>query len=372
MRKRFQWRDGNQIDLMVDGEAFFPVMLEEMRKARHSVLLEFYLVASGTVATRFIEEMIAAVKRGVMVRMIIDGFGALKFNQNDRKRLQSEGVQIIVYNPLHATKLTRNFARDHRKLLIVDQQVAFVGGTGLSDVYWLSETKGSPWHELMSRVEGPAVTDLLNVYNALWERCSYQKLPSAPESVAPVGDTKVRVTTVQGMYQQDIKVNFLHRVNRAQTRVWLMTAYFLPSFSVRSALRRAARRGVDVRLIIAGPYTDQPWVFHASKRYYRALLKAGVRIYEYQPRFLHAKAAVVDDWSSVGSCNLDHWNLRWNLEANIEVEDSAFVVQVGQVLRDDMHHCREVTYDAWSKRPWHQKMHEYVWAWLAKLALKIR
>ena len=372
MRKRFQWREGNQVDLMVDGETFFPVMLEEMSRARHSLLLEFYLVASGSVANRFMEEMIAAVRRGVMVRLIIDGFGALKFSQHDRKRLQSEGVQIVVYNPLHATKLTRNFARDHRKLLVVDQQVAFIGGTGLSDVYWRSEEKGSPWHELMCRVEGPVVGDLVKVYNALWQRCTHQKLPSAPAGAQAAGDTRIRVTTVQGMYQQDIKASFLHRVNAAQDRVWMMTAYFLPSLSVRSALRRAARRGVDVRLIIAGPYTDQPWVFHASKRYYRALLKAGVRIYEYQPRFLHAKAAVVDDWTSVGSCNLDHWNLRWNLEANIEVKDAEFVTQVGQVLKDDMYHCREVTYDAWRQRPWHRKMREYVWAWLAKLALKIR
>ncbi|WP_370298455.1 phosphatidylserine/phosphatidylglycerophosphate/cardiolipin synthase family protein [Pontibacterium sp.] len=372
MRKRFQWREGNKIDLMVDGEAFFPVMLEEMRKARHSLLLEFYLVASGHITTRFLEEMIAAVERGVMVRMIIDGFGALKFTQADRKKLQQAGVQIVVYNPLHATKLTRNFARDHRKLLIVDQQVAFIGGTGLTDVYWLAEAKGSPWHELMARVEGPAATDLISIYNALWKRCTHQDLPPAPYAVTPAGDAAIRVTTVQGMYQQEIKASFLHRVNRSQERVWMMTAYFLPSFSVRSALRRAARRGVDVRLIIAGPYTDQPWVFHASKRYYRSLLKAGVKIYEYQPRFLHAKAAVVDNWSSLGSCNLDHWNLRWNLEANVEVQDATFVNQVGQVLRDDMHHCHQVTYDEWMLRPWHRKLREYVWAWLAKLALKIR
>lgn len=372
MRKRFQWREGNAIDLMVDGETFFPVMLEEMRKARHSLLLEFYLVASGKVATRFIDEIIRALERGVMVRMIIDGFGALKFNQADRKRLESAGAQLVVYNPLHATKLTRNFARDHRKLLVVDQQVAFIGGTGLSDVYWLSESRGCPWHELMCKVEGPVVSDLVSVYNALWDRCTHQKLPSAPMSAMPAGDTAMRVATVQGMYQQEIKASFLHRVNHANDKVWMMTAYFLPSFSVRSALRRAARRGVDVRLIIAGPYTDQPWVFHASKRYYRALLKAGVKIYEYQPRFLHAKAAVVDDWSSVGSCNLDHWNLRWNLEANVEVRDAVFVSQVTRILGDDMNHCREITYDAWKQRPWHRKVREYIWAWLAKLALKIR
>lgn len=372
MRKRFEWREGNSLELMVDGEAFFPAMLDAMSRARHSLLLEFYLVTSGSVARRFMDEMIRACGRGVMVRLVLDGFGGLKFAQADRRQLEAAGVQIVVYNPLHFTKLTRNFARDHRKLLVVDQQVAFIGGTGLSDLYWRSQEPGSPWHELMTRIEGPAVADLVSVYNDLWLRCTHQALPAAPANSAPCGATRVRVSTVQGMYQQQIKVNFLHRVNQATDHVWMMTAYFLPSFSVRSALKRAARRGVDVSLIIAGPYTDTPWVFHASKRYYRSLLAAGVKIYEYQPRFLHAKAAVVDDWASVGSCNLDHWNLRWNLEANIEVTQAEFVRELGQVLQADIQHCRQVTYNEWMQRPWHRKLREYLWAWLAKLALKIR
>jgi phosphatidylserine/phosphatidylglycerophosphate/cardiolipin synthase-like enzyme len=151
-----------------------------------------------------------------------------------------------------------------------------------------------------------------------------------------------------------------------------MTAYFLPSFSMRYALRRAAKRGIDVRLIIAGPYTDQPWVFHASKKYYSRLLKAGVRIFEYQPRFLHAKMSVVDEWASIGSCNLDHWNLRWNLEANVELEDDQCVDQMAQLFDQDLSHCQEVTYDIWSKRPWYRRFKETLWAWISHLVLKIR
>ncbi|WP_027857108.1 phospholipase D-like domain-containing protein [Marinobacterium jannaschii] len=371
MRKRFPWRDGNHLKLMVDGEAFFPVMLEAVSQARHSLLLEFYLFASGQIADKFITELIAAARRGVMVKIILDGFGGLKFKDSDRIRLERAGVDLVVYNPLHLKKFTRNFARDHRKLLVVDQQVAFIGGTGISDVYWLSEGRGCPWHELMVRIQGPVVADLVDVYNALWARCTANRLPPGGGH-AVAGDASVRVTTVQGMYQQDIKASFLNRVNHAENHIWLMTAYFLPSLSVRSALRKAARRGVEVRLLIAGPYTDQPWVFHASKRYYRSLLRAGVKIYEYQPRFLHAKMAVVDGWSSVGSCNLDHWNLRWNLEANIEVTDAEFIAQAVAVLQDDIQHCEAVTWDEWQKRPWHRKLKEMLWSWLSQLVLKIR
>ncbi|WP_299183170.1 phosphatidylserine/phosphatidylglycerophosphate/cardiolipin synthase family protein [uncultured Neptuniibacter sp.] len=371
MRKQFEWRNGNQLELLVDGERFFPVMLEEMNRANHSLLLEFYFVTSGKILDKFIDAMVAAARRGVMVKMVIDGFGSYRFSKADRSRLEAEGINIVVYNPLHLSKFTRNFARDHRKLLVVDQQVAFIGGTGLSDVYWLSEEQGCPWHELMARIEGPVVTDLVALFNQLWKRCTGLRLPPGGAFEGQEG-TRIRVRTVQGFYQQDIKVSFLNRVNSATDKVWLMTAYFLPSFSMRHALRRAAKRGVDVRLIIAGPYTDQPWVFHASKRYYRRLLKSGVRIYEYQPRFLHAKMSVVDEWGSMGSCNLDHWNLRWNLEANIELDDPLCVQQMTEVFHSDLHHCQEVTYEAWSKRPWYRRVKEVVWAWISQLVLKIR
>lgn len=371
MRKQYPWRDGNQFELMVDGENFFPVMLDEIRKARYSLLVEFYFVTSGVVAGKFMDELIQAARRGVMVKLIIDGYGSYKFSRADRSLLEAAGVEIVVYNPLHLSKFTRNLARDHRKLLVVDQKVAFIGGTGLSDVYLLAEEQGCPWHELMARIKGPVVTDLVNMYNQLWQRCTAQVLSSGG-TLEKKGDTRIRVRTVQGFYQQDIKASFLNRVNSADDKVWLMTAYFLPSFSMRYALRRAAQRGVDVRLIIAGPYTDQPWVFHASKRYYRRLLRSGVRIYEYQPRFLHAKMSVVDQWGSMGSCNLDHWNLRWNLEANIELDDSDVVHEMTRVFHNDLNHCQEVTYEEWEKRPWHRKLKEVVWAWISHMVLKIR
>ncbi|WP_067864187.1 phospholipase D-like domain-containing protein [Neptuniibacter marinus] len=371
MRKQFEWREDNKVELLVDGENFFPVMLAEIEKARYSLLLEFYFVSSGVITSRFVQALIRAAQRGVMVKLIIDDFGSYRFSNADRDVLKAVGVEIVVYNPLHVSKFTRNFARDHRKLLVADQRVAFIGGTGLSDVYWLADEAGCPWHDLMAQIEGPVVTDLVSMFNELWQRCTAQVL-SPGGSVEQKGYSKVRVCTVQGLYQQDIKASFLKRVNSANNNVWLMTAYFLPSFSMRHALRRAAKRGIDVRLIIAGPHTDQPWVFHASKRYYSRLLKAGVRIFEYQPRFLHAKMSVVDSWASIGSCNLDHWNLRWNLEANIELHDEQCLEQMTQLFNDDLLHCQEITYENWSKRPWHRRLKETLWAWISHLVLKIR
>ncbi|MBV0932895.1 phospholipase D-like domain-containing protein [Marinobacterium weihaiense] len=371
MRQRFQWRGGNRVELMVDGEAFFPAMLAAIEQAHSSLQLEFYLVISGKIMDRFIRALTDACRRGVQVRLIIDGFGGRHLSRADRQRLETAGVRLVVYNPLQLNKLTRNFARDHRKLMLVDERLAFIGGTGLADEYWLSERAGCPWHEVMCAVEGPVVADLARLYNRLWFRCTGQQLP--PPSAQPErGRALMRVTTVQGLYQQDIKVAFLNHVNAASERVWLATAYFMPSFSIRSALRRAARRGVDVRMLVAGPYTDQFWVYHASKRYYRRLLNAGVRIFEYQPRFLHAKVGLVDEWVSLGSCNLDHWNLRWNLEANVEVVELDLTRQVEQLMLADLEQCAEITAAEWSKRPWHRKLKELVWALISQLVLKIK
>jgi phosphatidylserine/phosphatidylglycerophosphate/cardiolipin synthase-like enzyme len=371
VRQRFAWRAGNRVRLMVDGERFFPQMLAAIEQARSSLRLEFYMVSSGKIMDRFIQALTDAVLRGVDVKLLVDSFGGRHLARADRERLQAGGVQLVFYNPLQWSKWTRNFARDHRKLLLVDEKLAFIGGAGLADEYWLSRHIGCPWHELMCAVEGPVVEDLAALFNRVWLRSSGRGL-SPPSAQPAVGCARMRVSTVQGLYQQDIKVAFLNRANGARQRVWLETAYFMPSLSIRTVLRRAARRGVDVRVVVAGPYTDQFWVYHASKRYYRRLLQAGVRIYEYQPRFLHAKVGLVDGWVSLGSCNLDHWNLRWNLEANIEVEDGELTAEVARLIATDMEQCHEVTAEEWSRRPWYRKVKELIWALLSQLVLKIR
>lgn len=364
----------------MDGEQFFPVMLQAIRQARDSLLLEFYMVSSGVVASQFISALIEAAGRGVVVRWLVDDFGARRLSASDSHALRSAGVELVRYNPIQIKKLQQNFARDHRKLLVVDQQLAFIGGTGISDEYMPSMTSGAVttagWHEIMLQVSGPVVADLLLLFSRVWQRCvaDVAVLPALPAALNYTvgGDALAKVSVVQGLSQQDIKLSFIRHMHGAQQRIWLATAYFLPSFAVRHHLRKAARRGVDVRVILAGPCTDHRWIYHASKRYYRRLLKAGVRIYEYQPSFLHAKIGVCDQWVTAGSCNLDHWNLRWNLEANLEVVEPHFNQQVIALLDSDMQRSQEITYAAWQRRPWTQKVKEFVWSVISQVLLKIR
>ena len=374
MLERYHWRSDNRVKLLIDGEQFFPVMLQAIDNACSSVLLEFYMVSSGVIADRFISALTRAAQRGVQVCWLVDDFGARHLRDSDIETLQTAGVTVQRYNRIRLQKLQQNFARDHRKLLLVDQQLAFIGGTGISDEYSTQryDAEQAAWHEVMVQVTGPVVGDLLAMFTRQW--CRYYPGFSPPElqSDDHRGPALAKVSLVKGLQQQDIKTSFVRHVREAQQRVWLATAYFLPSFSVRRSLRRAAQRGVDVRVIVAGPCTDHRWIYYASKRYYRRLLKAGVRIYEYQPSFLHTKIGICDHWVSVGSCNLDHWNLRWNLEANLEVVEPGLCHDVEALLLSDMERCHEVTYEQWQNRPWTQKVREVTWSLICQLLLKIR
>lgn len=375
MADRYPWSNGNRVELLVEGEQFIPEMLQAITEARQTLLLEFYMVGSGDVADLFIEALIAAVRRGVTVCWLIDGFGGRMFHQQDRDRLSRAGIEVRQYNHLRLTKLVRNLSRDHRKLMIVDQKLSFIGGTGISDEYLrVKPAEGVlAWHDIMLRVKGPVVGDMVHMFTCQWRLCEGDvRFRVMSPDCTRVGDAQARVTEIEGARLQQIKQSFVQRVNHATKRVWLATAYFLPSYSVRRSLRQAAQRGVDVRLIVSSLNTDHPWVYHASKRYYRRLLKAGVKIYEYQPSFLHIKLALCDQWVSAGSCNLDHWNLRWNLEANLEVVEPELAAAVELLLQGDMSQSQEVLYQQWRSRPWHQKLREAGWSLICQLLLKIR
>ncbi|HEY0635694.1 MAG TPA: phospholipase D-like domain-containing protein [Gammaproteobacteria bacterium] len=368
---RFPWHDGNRYQLLVDGERFFPAMLEAIRLARSHLLLEFYLFESGVIAARFIDAMLAARERGVQVYLLLDDFGALKLAQHDRQRLLEGGVQLSFYNPLHYGQMRRNLFRDHRKLLLADGVTAFIGGAGITDEFAALPGQRYPWHETMVRISGPCVADWQEVFEQNWNNWASPvvKLPPAKAYPQP-GGTPGRVT-LNSPSRMEIKRSLLNRVRGAGQRVWISTAYFIPSFKLRRALRRAAATGADVRLLLPGEHTDHPAVRHASRRYYSDLLRHGIHIYEYQPRFLHAKIILCDDWVSTGSSNIDRWNLRWNLEANQEIVDADFAQRIETLFRDDFLQSHEILPQEWQQRARSHQLREWFWGkvelWLERL-----
>ena len=364
---RFPWRRHNRLQLLKDGDVFFPRMLAAIADARQYVLLEMYLFESGRVADRFIDALMDAARRGVVVHVLLDHFGSLGLARHDRERLAQAGVMAVFYNPLHFGKLFNNFARDHRKLLLVDGSRAFVGGVGITDDFAPVRHVEKRWRETMVEMQGPVVADWQALFTSVWNQ--HADVPMQPLSSAPPQfeqGARARVTLSAGPLHQEGKRMLLRNLRGSRQRAWLSTAYFLPGWSLLRALRAAVRRGVDVRLLLPGPLTDHPGVRQAGHRYYARLLRNGVRIFEYQPRVLHSKASLCDRRATIGSSNHHRWNQRWNLEANLLVEDAVFVDQVRALFEADFRDSVELDYGSWAQRP----MLPRAWEWiLARLDL---
>lgn len=375
----FPWRSGNRFELLVDGPAFFPAMLADMAAARERVLLELYLGEDGQCAEALVTALCAAAVRGVRVHCLFDDFGCLGLGRALRERLLAAGVQLRLYNPLRWRRGLRNLYRDHRKILVLDETCAYVGGTGATDQFWRPQAEVSDWHEAMVRIDGPLAAHWGLLFEIQWLACEgrspwapgqapgLEHLPPCP----PQGQGMGRVAYADSRQHRDIAQSLLRSIGHAKRRVWLATPYFLPSRKVRRQLMRAVARGVEVRLLLTGRNTDHPPVRFAGQRYYPKLLRAGVRIFEYQPRFLHLKLVLVDDWVSVGSCNFDHWNLRFNLDANLEAMDSQLTLAVSESFLADFAESREVTLQDWHTRPLRKRILQRLWGWLDRLAVNL-
>ena len=195
---------------------------------------------------------------------------------------------------------------------------------------------------------------------------NFPELPDCPgQSFTPGQPGRVSISA--GLKVQNIKRSFIKRVRNAERRVWLTTPYFIPSRKIRRALTRRASDGVDVRLLLPGPLSDHPWVSHAARGFYHRLLRHGVRIFEYQPRFVHAKIGLCDNWCTIGSSNLDRWNQRWNLDANQEIDDNDFSSRVAELFETDFEQSLEIDLTLWRMRSNRQRLREWLAARLVML-----
>lgn len=369
------WRDGNRFTLLPEGRRFAPAILSAIDEARDFLLIEQYLVRSGQLTDLFVEAVAKAAQRGVSVRLLLDSYGAQGFTSADRKRLEDAGVVVGFFNPLALGRLSGNLTRDHRKLVVVDHKMAFTGGFCLIDEF-------DAWYDLVIKAEGPVVGDWVRLFCRLWDSAMVRgrsETPRQPTMHVPGPWTRFpsgmrgRVVWTRGYRHQAIRRSLYQRIAGARHRLWLCTPYFAPTLSLRLRLIQAASRGIDVRLLLpGGSQNDHPGVHYAAQRFYTRLLEAGVRIFEFQPCFIHAKFCLIDDWSTIGSCNFDHWSLQWNLEANQEVEDADFAEQVAALFERNFAASQEIDPVLWAERPLYQKIREWLYgkvsAWLTRLS----
>ncbi len=353
----FSWNEASSIRFLIDGEQFFPAILESIEQAEKYILMEMYLFESGQIADQFINAFTQAARRGVRVQLLVDAYGAWGLSKNNRVQLAHAGVQLVFYNPLLFSKMKQNLFRTHRKYVIVDGIKVFVGGAGITDHFYGENA----WRETMVEVQGSVVADWQTLFVRDFNQWSTSGVPDPIFLAKGSATLPARLAYTTGGTRLEIKKVLLERMESSQKIVWLASAYFVPSRKIRKALRTAALKGKDVRLLLPGEITDHPAVRYASKRYYARLLRFGVRIFEYEGRFTHTKMGLIDDWVTIGSSNMDRWNFRWNLEANQEFEDAETADKAREIMLNDFRQCNEIIYDDWISRSKVQHFKEWIW-----------
>jgi cardiolipin synthase len=312
---------GNVVDLLFDGSTAFPAMEKAILRAERTVHVMFYIFRNDETGRRFRELLAARARAGVRVRVLIDAWGSPSFTGKFSDPLRAAGASVAAFLPSHFMPLLAprfNFA-NHRKVVVVDDRAAFLGGMNVGDEYALE------WRDVMARIEGPAARALDHVFLDDWYFASHENvdLPERPPPVPVDGGADCAVVASGPDRASYIHDAYFILFTRADHRIWIVTPYFIPSDALATALRTAAGRGVDVRLVLPS-ISDVNVVKHAARSYYPELLSSGVKIYEYQGPMIHAKAFLVDmDISCVGSANVDTRSFRLNFEIGCFISDRA-------------------------------------------------
>ena len=359
----YGWQGNNRVELLENGEAYFPRVFEAMRQAKTEILLETFIVFEDKVGDELKEVLIAAAQRGVRITASLDGFGCGELSTGYLAALSEAGVRIQIFDPAPKTLGIRTnwFRRLHRKIVVVDGTIAFIGGINFSADH-LADFGPEAKQDYSVEVQGPAVADihhfaLLQCGRPARAKYWWQRRRQRRSELAFTDhDGQVRlVYRDNGEHPTDIEEVYRQVLRTAQRRVVIANAYFFPGYRLLREIRNAARRGVDVRLILQGQ-PDMLAAKLAARMTYDYLLKSGVQIYEYCDRPLHGKVALVDeDWSTVGSSNLDPLSLSLNLEANVLIRDRAFNRDLFERLEDlSNNHCKVMSAEKSPRgRVWH-------------------
>lgn len=360
------WRDycldpgivlpGNRAVLLRGGDEAFGAMEELILSARRRLLLEFYAFADDAAGRRFGALLASRAAAGVEVYLIYDAVGSLLTDRDFFRALARAGVRVGEFHPVVPWKPHWNWGRrDHRKILCADGTLALVGGFNLSERDAPKSMGGAGWKDVQARVAGPVAAEIERLFWESWLGCG--KVPPVQSAPAPAsGSAYAAVLSAAGFRQgRSIRRAYRHAIDAARERIYITNAYFLPDRIIRKCLMRAARRGVDVRIITPAK-TDHPYVRWASWAMFPRMMRSGIRIYEWQGEILHSKTAVIDGiWSSVGSHNLDHRSLHYNLELNINVFGLDFGADMEALFTNDLKGCREVTRGECRARPFLHK-----------------
>lgn len=342
-------------------------MLEDCEHAQVSIDMEQYIFEHDAIGKRFMHLLEQKARAGVRVRLLCDAAGSYTlFNSVHVAHLLASGAELLFFNPIKPWRINNYsswFFRDHRKVLVVDSHIGYIGGVGVHQ-------RMHDWRDTQVRIEGPVVHELQYVFDQMWNRTKEGKFfrfskpffGTEPQNGKPQTFTKYFyfLTNSPRFHQRFIYHSLIDAIRSARSHVYLTTPYFIPDLRLVRVLRLAARRGVDVRLIVPDA-SDHPIVDIATQSYFWIMLKAKVKIYLYRDHVLHAKTVVIDDdWASVGSANLDNLSLLLNYEANLVSTNRTFVRELKDHFLDDLQRSREVLLPEWKRRSWIRKLAEAI------------
>jgi cardiolipin synthase len=355
---------GNRVEVLRNGVQFFPAMLAAIRGAQKTVNLEFYIYWDGEIGRQFAEALAERARAGVQVKVILDAVGSAPMSRSLIDFMARNGIDLEWYHPLRWYTLSRFNHRTHRKLMVVDGAIGFSGGVGIADE-WLGDADSKDhWRETVVRVEGPAVTQMQFAFMDNWVK-SRGELLTGLDYFPPVDPRGHHCTQVIKSSPSEgssaVKLLYIVSIVSATKSIYISNAYFVPDRDTLRALEGAVRRGVDVRVIVPGKYTDVPIVREASRMHYELMLRRGIRIFEYQPTMMHAKTMVVDGiWSTVGSSNFDERSFRLNDEINVNIYDEQLAQQMEAMFFQDLAKCEEIKMRKWMRRPRWSRIKEAV------------
>jgi len=364
---------GNKVTLLFDGPDTMTAMIAAIQQAKSTINFETYIFDRDQLGLRFADLLIEKQRAGVQVNIIYDSVGSIGTPTEFFERMRAAGIKLIEFNPVNPLKRFGRWQlnhRDHRKILVVDGKIGFTGGVNISAAYAnssLFRARRRPgadaigWRDTHVQIEGPAVASLQLLFLQTWSAQQDEDLPDLDyfPKLESAGDKTVHVLGSQPDHDYSLYKAYILAIQQARRSIHITTPYFIPDRQLVAALVAAAKRGVEVTLILPS-VTDIGLVYHAGQSFYTQLLSAGVHIYQLQIAVLHAKTAVIDgSWSTVGSANMDIRSFLHNYEANVIVIDDQFGREMEKAFREDIRGSSQITLEQWQQRPLSERIKEW-------------
>lgn len=347
-----KFRPANKLTILQNGDQIFPAMLAAIRSAKHSIEFTTYVYWSSDIASEFADALSERARAGVKVRLLVDAVGGAVMNARTVWQLERAGVRVAWFRPLRWSYMRKLNNRTHRKVLVVDAKRGFCGGVGIADEWVGNADTPDHFRETHTQITGPAVADLFASFAENWHEATGEHLKPMAQPADAGLVTVHTASSTAGTPPTVMERLFQAVIAASRHRLWITTAYFVPSDRLSDALCEAAQRGVDVRLLTNGPLTNHRITRWAGRASYQKLLAAGVKIYEYQGTVLHSKVLTIDgSWGTIGSANLDDRSLVLNDELNISFTDPDLIETLDHQFEADIERAREIRPGEWPGRP---------------------